>query len=137
MKLNSCGKLVENEWLETAYIRTNTVLDEFIVMPNHIHAILIIDCPTFHRDVGAYCNTPLHRQAFQSPSESIGAIVRGFKGCVTNKLHTIGLHTFAWQRSYYDHVIRNEEDLLRIRQYIRYNPLKWGEDEYYNPNDLE
>jgi hypothetical protein len=42
-----------------------------------------------------------------------------------------------WQKSFYDHIIRSETELLHIQKYIRYNPLKWGEDEYYNPNDSE
>jgi hypothetical protein len=49
----------------------------------------------------------------------------------------VGLKKFMWQKSFYDHIIRSETELLHIQKYIRYNPLKWGEDEYYNPNDSE
>ncbi len=86
--LNTEGKIAENEWLKTPVLRPNIQLDEFIVMPNHIHGIIIInknastpeqhDVPFNRRGVLQYAPT----RAFCSPSRSIGAIVRGYKSTV-------------------------------------------------------
>ena len=71
---------------------------------------------------------------FNSPSQSLGAIVRGFKSSVTKKIRNISgsPKLNVWQRNYYEHIIRNELDLHNIRQYIQNNPHKWELDEYFN-----
>ena len=124
-------RIVEKEWLNTMHIRQNVILDEFVVMPNHLHGIIVI----IH-NVGAYCNTPLQNQ-FKSPSKTIGAIVRGFKSVATKEISklnkTPGIP--VWQRNYYEHIIRNENELTKIRAYIQNNPLKWSLDRE-NPNRI-
>lgn len=123
MKLEKFGQIVYDEWLRTAKLRPNVVLDVFIVMPNHFHAILIIDS----RGVLPYAPAPTN---FRSPSQTVGAIVRGFKSAVTKQINEIrstpGLD--VWQRNYYEHIIRNEHERSLIRQYIIYNPQKWEFD---------
>jgi REP element-mobilizing transposase RayT len=125
-------KIIEDEWSHTATIRTDIILDQFVVMPNHVHGIIIID-----DRVGAYSHTPLPA-AFKSPSRSLGAIIRGFKGATKIKINeyrnTPGLP--IWQRNYYEHVIRNEADLSEKRKYIIDNPVKWNEDEYNSIDDF-
>ncbi|MCC7095355.1 MAG: hypothetical protein IT277_14310, partial [Ignavibacteriaceae bacterium] len=71
---------------------------------------------------------------FISPSHTLGAIVRGFKSSVTKKIRELSGNSELriWQRNYYEHIIRNDNDLHRIRTYIQNNPLKWELDEYYN-----
>ena len=124
-------RIVEKEWLNTMHIRQNVILDEFVVMPNHLHGIIVI----IH-NVGAYCNTPLQNQ-FKSPSKTIGAIVRGFKSVATKEISklnkTPGIP--VWQRNYYKHTIRKEKELTKIRAYIQNNPLKWSLDRE-NPNRI-
>jgi REP element-mobilizing transposase RayT len=124
-------RIVEKEWLNTMHIRQNVILDEFVVMPNHLHGIIVI----IH-NVRAYCNTPLQNQ-FKSPSKTIGAIVRGFKSVATKEISklnkTPGIP--VWQRNYYEHIIRNEKELTKIRAYIQNNPLKWSLDRE-NPNRI-
>ena len=117
-------RIVEKEWLNTMHIRQNIFLDEFVVMPNHLHGIIVI---THH--VGAYCNTPLQNQ-FKSPSKTIGAIIRGFKSSTTKQINLVRNIPRApiWQRNYYDHIIRDEDKLNKIKKYIRNNPLKWSLD---------
>lgn len=96
-------------------------LDEFIIMPNHIHGIIIINdssCRDKSRPV------PTAGIKIKSLSQLVGA----FKTTSSKLIHENGLEKFAWQRSFYDHIIRNEKSLTQIRNYIRYNPMKWGED---------
>jgi len=129
MELNEYGKIVKQEWYKTGEIRKNIDLDEFIVMPNHVHGIINI--------VGAHCNVPLHgriEKFGRSTSNSIPTIIKLFKSTVTkqiNQKRNTPKHP-VWQRNYYEHVIRNENDLRHIREYIVNNPAKWEEDEYYS-----
>ena len=129
MKLNDFGKIVETEWLKTAQIRANVELDEYIIMPNHLHGIIIIvdNCRgTTHR-----APTIQAHESFGKPvSGSIPTIIRGFKSTVTKQINqlrnTLGLP--VWQRNYFEHVIRNEKSLHQIRYYIVNNPLQWELD---------
>jgi putative transposase len=154
MRLNEFGRIVRKEWFHTAKLRPNIELfeDEFVVMPNHIHGIIWITDFT-GRDslesitkndpihVGAYSHTPL-----QSPSRTIGAIIRGFKGAVTTKINISrgGKGVPVWQRNYYDpshkersgahrsrHIINSEKDHDNIAKYIDSNPIGWQTDKEY------
>ncbi len=118
-------KIVEEKWLNTEKIRHNVIIDEFVVMPNHLHGIVIIE-----GGVGAYGNTPLHGE-FKSPSQTLGAIMRGFKAASALKINIIRNtpRKPVWQRNYYDHIIRNDLYLSEKRKYIKDNPLKWDIDE--------
>jgi len=91
-------------------------------MPNHFHAILFI----IRRGVLQYAPT----NKFRSPSQTIGSIVRGFKSAVTKRTNKLrnSPSTPVWQRNYYEHVVRNENELNQIREYIQNNPLKWELD---------
>ena len=132
LQLNGYGKVVQEEWLRTAIIRPNVILDEFIVMPNHCHGIMVISGPG--RGVLPYAPTT-RRTPFGSPSQTIGAIVRGFKSAVTKRINT-KRHVSrvpVWQRNYYERVIRDDSEMHRIREYIAENPARWLEDEE-NPN---
>lgn len=127
IKLNEFGRIVEDEWLRTAKMRSNIVLDEFVVMPNHVHGIVIIqrECR------GTLQRAPTFEEFGQLTSDSIPSIIRGFKSAVTKRINELRqtLRIPVWQCNYYEHAIRDENDLDSIREYIRYNPLKWAEDE--------
>ena len=88
-------------------------VDKYVIMPNHIHAIICLDA-----ERGGQSRPPLQR------------VIQQFKSISTRRCWKLGLKTL-WQRSFYDHVIRDEEDYLHIWQYIDSNPAKWAEDEYY------
>lgn len=104
----------------------NTEVDEMIVMPNHIHGIVIINDA-----VGTRYRVALRR--FGSfGKHTLSLIINQYKGSVTRFAHKNGYDDFLWQLRFYDHIVRNDNDLLRIRTYIRNNPLKWELDEYYN-----
>jgi putative transposase len=129
MRLNEYGAIVEKEWARSSEIRKEIEMDAFIVMPNHVHGIVMIK---WHPPVGANGRSPL-----QMTPKSISSFMSGFKSSVT-KIINEQRNTPAlpvWQRNYYEHVIRNEEDLNRIRKYIVENPLKWGDDED-NPTNI-
>ena len=141
--------IVESVWRTIA--AASGPIDEFVVMPNHLHGILWI---TEKRDanhrqpVGAQqprdvrpsqkglpeVAAPLRRYAYeQRPVESgsLGALVRSFKSATAKRINRLRGTPGAplWQRNYWEHVVRDEEDLNhRIRQYIRENPAKWTED---------
>ena len=246
MILNANGIIAHNEWLQTTKIRSNVELDVFVIMPNHIHGIVIINnhaiddrrgvlhtsgllmndrgnkpdvlhtpvllmsdrgnkpdvlhapgsgsgtsgsvlgtsgsvlgepgsalgasgsikgvCNTslqitVGRDMGV-CNTPLQKTdgrdlgvcntslqktdgrdlgicntPLRSPSNTIGAIVRGYKSAVTKQINILGSGNYnqsstVWQRNYHDHIIRNEQSYQHISNYIINNPAKWDDDKY-------
>jgi REP element-mobilizing transposase RayT len=139
IRLSAYGEIVDHEWQRTPSLRPQVSLDLYVIMPNHFHAILVIT-DAAPDSVGAYCNTPLQKppltpshQPLQFPSQTVGAIVRGFKAAVTKQVNllrrTPGLP--FWQRNYWEHVIRDDADLARLRPYIEQNPGKWAEDKYH------
>lgn len=137
MQLSEIGAILKTEWYKTPELRAelDVVLDEFIIMPNQFHCIIVLNeidsdgsGNEGHSD-GDVCNTSL-----QSASKNISSIVRGLKSSTTSKARKINPN-FGWQSNYYDHVIRNEKSLYEIRKYIIENPLKWGLDEYNNSKD--
>ncbi|MDD4013918.1 MAG: hypothetical protein PHW14_06985 [Candidatus Omnitrophica bacterium] len=135
MVLNEYGEFADKYWNEIPEHFPHITLDEHITMPNHVHGILII---TGH--VGANNYSPLQNTEISSASsiqrprgtsKTIGSAIRGFKIGVTKRIRQNINMPNLWQRNYYEHIIRNEDDLARIREYIMKNPSKWGEDEYY------
>ncbi|GAB4314829.1 MAG: transposase [Candidatus Zixiibacteriota bacterium] len=122
------GKIAASEWVRTADIRPNVELDEFIIMPDHLHGIVVI---TENR--ARQCKT-----GFQSPSQSLGAIIRGWKGIVTGKVRRAlsQPNLVLWQRGFWEHIIRNEADLDAIRYYIKYNALKKSLERSFPPDQM-
>ena len=125
MRLNENGNIVRNEWLRTTIARDNVKLDKFVIMPNHIHGIVIINGKS-SRGVLQYAPT----NRLRSPSQTIGAIIRGFKSTTTKQINILRKTPKKpiWQRNYYEHIIRNEKDLNEICEYIINNPQKWDLD---------
>ena len=135
MQLNNFGRIVFEEWNLTKHIRDNVELDYFVIMPNHFHGILIITHKSEHSwGVSQYAPT----DGFKSPSQTLGAIIRGFKGSVTKQINELrGTPSKSvWQRNYYERVIRSEQELYNIRNYILNNPRKW-ELEKEMPENLQ
>jgi len=177
MILNNAGEIAYQEWVKTPQLRPHITLDVFVVMPNHMHGIIVINgrgelhSPNNHKshppnnpntlhspnnpnqsrspnnpnnphspnipnqsyspddDIMANkgeCNSPL-----RSPSNTIGAIVRGYKSAVTKQINLLNNNGSVWQRNYYEHIIRNEQAYQTISVYIMNNPLKWNDDKFY------
>ncbi len=132
MVLNGLGEIVRDEWFKTAVVRPNVRLwdSEFVVMPNHVHGIIwIMDDDV----VGARrrrAPTTTTEQFGKPVSGSIPTIVRAFKSAVTKRINDLRgtPHVRVWQRNYYEHIIRDDESLNRIRQYIVENPMRWAFD---------
>jgi len=145
MVLGEYGKIVHNECLRTGEMRKNITLNEFVIMPNHMHGIIEINdsirrgtmlrALVHHgaNNVGTYQRAPTVELFGKLSSNTIPSIVRGFKSTVTkqiNSIRKISGHP-VWQRSYYEHIIRNEKSYNQVSEYIRYNPEKWLKDKYY------
>ena len=131
MRLNDVGKVAQEAWENIPAHFPHVETDAWTVMPNHIHGVIVILYPNVEvpPTVGATHASPLHHRS-GPPKHSIGAIVGAYKSAVSKRINatrgTPGAR--VWQRNYYDHVIRNEADLHRIRQYIEDNPGRWAED---------
>ena len=128
MKLNKYGHIVEKELLKSNIIRKEICINNYVIMPNHLHIIVSI--------VGADGRSPLQQHTtFRMKPKSLSSFMSGFKSTVTKQINI--LHktpgTPFWQRNYYEHIIRNEKKLSKIREYIINNPLKWLLDRE-NPN---
>ena len=120
--LSSAGLVVEEEWRRTAMIRDHVNLDEFVIMPNHLHGILVFTGAaekTSHRDVSTKSRLKPH---------SLGAIIGQFKSVCTKRIRGAGFSQFGWQSRFYEHIIRDEQSVENIRQYIVDNPAKWELD---------
>ena len=105
---------------------SGVLLDAFILMPNHLHGIVILNLPD---------GAPRGRRVgqFKAPSLGLGAILRGFKSAVTSAVRKEHPKTVlqVWQRGYYDRIIRDGAELERFQQYIACNPLQWELDRYF------
>lgn len=128
MQLNDAGTIAAHFWNEIPKHFALVTLDQCTIMPNHVHGIIVIT-----ESVGANNYSPPPPQRKNGTSKTIGSIVRGFKIGVTkwfraNQPNDDSLLT-VWQRNYYEHIIRDDDDLSRIREYIATNPMNWMTDE--------
>jgi putative transposase len=133
MILNEMGKIAENFWKEIPDHFSNVRLDEFVVMPNHIHGLIEIVC-----DIDARRDEALPRlytgeyprMSEMSPMPgSLSVILGSYKSIVTKTVRKkISYILFSWQSRYYDHIIRNENKLNKIHEYIINNPEMWERD---------
>jgi len=129
MQLNSFGAIVLLEWNKTENIRKEIDLDEFVVMPNHFHALVGIDFSNYIEQKAITGNIIDNYRP-----KSISTMISGFKSSVTSKIKKfidVQKEYKVWQSNYYDHIVRNSESLEKIRSYIRNNPSVWKQDRYY------
>ena len=135
--LNDFGRIVCEEWERTAAVRQHVDLGAFVVMPNHIHGILVFTDNLMNDvTVGATRRVAPTRPTLRSGS--LGAVIGQFKSLVTkriNRLQNVAGRPI-WQRNYYERIIRNEREMDRITRYIESNPTRWAEDEE-NPNRIK
>ncbi|MCX6807390.1 MAG: hypothetical protein NTZ80_01085 [Patescibacteria group bacterium] len=119
--LNECGEVAARFWQEIPNHFGYARLDEWIVMPNHVHGIIWIENNTVGNCHGNSLQNIKPRR-FQL----IPIIINHFKSAVTREIRRQNLDVnFAWQKSFYDRIIRDDDELNRIREYIIQNPVKW------------
>lgn len=131
--LNRLGKFAKQCWEDIPKHFPFVKLNEFIIMPNHVHGIIEIDNPdnveTLHDNVETQDLASLPNK-FGPQSKNLGSIIRGFKIGVTKYANKNNI-PFKWQPRFYDRVIRNENELENIQIYIKNNAVNWGKDKYY------
>src|SRR4030042_4039421 len=124
------GEIVTQNLEKIPQIYPQINLDAWIVMPNHIHAIIIIgEMPGVGVETSQWdVSTKKHYLR----SGTLGAIINQYKTVCTKRIRSLGYKDFAWQTRYYDQIIQDEKSLENIRAYILGNPIKWMEDEYFS-----
>ena len=137
MRLNEVGQLACAQWLRLTRRFAAVELDEYVIMPNHLHGIIFL-----HDRTGTGSGNHMDESTNLAPraptterfgvpiAGSIPTIIRSYKSSVTQRFQKI-CHTpgaALWQRNFYEHIIRNDGDLHRIREYICNNPLRWALD---------
>ena len=108
-KQNTLGKIADEAVSQISKHFTNVTVDKYVIMPNHVHMIVIL-----HGD-----------------TSNLSSIIGSYKSFVTKEIHSKGSTQKIWQVSFHDHVIRNRESYLKIWNYIDTNPIKWSEDCYF------
>jgi REP-associated tyrosine transposase len=140
MQLSEQGKMANHYWSQIPGHFSFIVLDEFVVMPNHIHGIVVIDKPDSFDGIGV---ETLHATSLPEPPikneqmanispkpHSIPTIIRSFKSAVTKYCNENNLQ-FGWQTRFHDHIIRDNDEFERIKNYIICNPLNWEKDKFF------
>jgi putative transposase len=135
MQLNDWGRMVAECWVALPVHFVYVTLDEWVVMPNHMHGIVVITDSV----VGArQSRAPTVEQIRHPLPGSNPTIIRSFKSVVTKRINLLRGTTAppVWQRNYYEHIAQDERGLCAIRRYIRQNPAKWNLDRDNAANGL-
>ena len=119
MRLNDAGQIIVDAWKWLGIQYQYVALDSYVVMPNHLHGVIVIADP----DTDNSGNWSVHRKP-------LGRLVAAFKTVSTKQFNLVQntLGQRLWQRNYYEHVIRNDDELDRVRKYISDNPSSWETD---------
>jgi REP element-mobilizing transposase RayT len=127
--LSMYGRIAAEEWLRTPEVRAYVGIDEFVVMPDHVHGLLWITGHAWNaaQPRGQGATTPRGGQRVTIAQGSLGAVVGGYKSIVARRINdsrgTPGAP--VWQRNYYERIVRNQRELAAIRRYIQQNPSAW------------
>ncbi len=113
--LTDCGRIVEQQLLDLEKRFKHIKIDKYVIMPNHVHVIFIVDSAA----------------AGASPRPTVSDAICAWKSLSTRQCKMEGINQKLWQTSFYDHIIRDENDYLTRWNYIDTNPAKWAEDDYY------
>ena len=134
MVLSQWGNLAQQQWVWLPKHFPTVELDAHVVMPNHIHGIIIINNPR-----RGEITSPLQNDPNMRGKPSLGKTVAFYKYQTTKMINEMKASPGArfWQRNYYEHIIRNENDLHRLRPYVVNNPLQWQIDEESPYNSLK
>ncbi len=114
-QLNLLGKLIEQTLLKTSEHFPSVQIDKYVIMPNHIHAIVTIG-----------------RDGTERTSHTLPAVIGSFKSAASREIHKHSPGITVWQKSFYDHIVRNDTAYQEIWQYIESNPQNWERDEFHS-----
>ena len=125
--MNEIGHIVREQWLWLGKQYSHVKLDAWIIMPNHVHGIMVMNNDEWngHVENGRVGNG---RDRSLPKIKTISSLIGAFKTTSSKQIHEIGVGEFQWQKSFYDHIIRDETALQKIREYIAMNPAKWDID---------
>jgi len=136
IKLSHVGIIADILWHEIKNHAKNIELGEYVVMPNHVHGILVLNgnavsVETTHAlSLPSIHQTPAQSRFQNQGKNTLSSIIGSYKSAVTRHAHRLG-YEFEWQARFHDHIIRNEGEYQRIAEYIKANPAKWNEDKFY------
>lgn len=152
MILSPTGVIVNLLWYEIPYHSQNVELDEFVVMPNHIHGILILNGNDLENNNNVetgqvvetghalslrgetnpdLINNPNYHPRFRNPGKNtVSSIIGGYKSAVTKHANRLGFPN-GWQSRFHDHIIRDDDEYQRIKNYISNNISNWEHDKFY------
>lgn len=147
IKLSGFGKIVKNEWLKSFEIRNEIFLDEYTIMPNHLHAVIVSEPPQsndLHAGMlGLVSLAPKVVRISKAISSFIACFKKTINSKIDNYIDEFGLHIPRYsscnqffEQDYHDHIIQNEAEMKSIKEYIANNPLKWIND-VFNPCNFE
>jgi REP element-mobilizing transposase RayT len=153
MAANPAGKMVEQTWCELAHKYPSVLLDAFVLMPNHVHFVVVLTAPQISaNDVRAGMEARPQSGQTWRPGQPRGAaptsdrpalpdVVHWFKSLTTARYrhgvadcHWMPFPGRLWQRNYYEHIVRDETDMQRIQEYIATNPMRWEQDQLHPAN---
>jgi putative transposase len=139
LTLSDAGQIAAERWFVLPDHHPNIELDAFVVMPNHIHGIIIIvgttqsEASQLYRQTDKACLVPTEKSRQRVLSGSLSAIIGSYKSSVTRQVRSNLNQPYLtlWQGRFHDHLIRNKDDLNRIREYVISNPARWEEDRFF------
>ena len=135
--LSPIGEMVAEQWMKTQEVRKNVRMDEWIIMPNHLHGIIVIESAmpsveTFGSNVSSGERETFQRNVSTNPSRlkpnTIGSMLGQIKSNATKQIRAAGFSDFDWQERFWDEILWDEHGLNNVREYIRNNPAKWESD---------
>ncbi len=136
IRLSEFGLVLEGEWRRLEKRFSGLVLDEFVVMPDHFHGIVILSGEAARKNQpgGSYPShhaPPIHETQLVQGTKpgSLGAVIGAYKSSTARNINAMRRSPGApvWQRNYYEHIVREPDELARIRAYIQANPNRWVE----------
>lgn len=131
MTLNDNGIIVKDEWLKSAEIRKEVQLDDFVIMPNHIHGIVMISQKEeIIKPLDLKSPQRIEKRKYVHPKKLLDAFISGFKSSTSDQINDRQntQQNAIWQRTYDEHTIKNKEDYKRLTKYIFNNPKNWDHD---------
>lgn len=131
MQLSPIGEIVHEEWIKSFEIRNELFCDAFVIMPNHIHAILRIDKENIGIEMHNYASMKENRG--NRPPKSISSFVAGFKSSATKRINEYRNKPKmpVWQTRFHDRIVRDNREYKHIVNYINNNPSDWANDKFY------